>query len=292
MKRKKVRKRIIYGGRMIPNAGIRARYGRDIAGMIRKLSAETAKRIMGIYPAKSPVQDSAAEEENSLLEMLGREIENAVSAQIQALVDRMLHTQDRYTDSSVNAAVRPLGEAFSLGSRPAMTAERTRNIMAACRMENVALIKGLADSWYSKVREAVARAVMNGYARRALQDELAEIEGISVRRAYRIAKDQTHKAYNALAYQKMRDCGVTHWQWLHGGGTKTERRTHVRDVRFGGLNHAIFRVGEKAYDPEAWPIAQRDGGGFEGAEIEPGELPFCSCIRRPVLELGDEEDSA
>ena len=100
-------------------------------------------------------------------------------------------------------------------------------------------------------------------------------------RAARIAKDQTHKAYNALSLNEMKKEGVQYWQWIHGGGTKTVRATHIKEHSKGGLNHSIFKIGELAYDPQAEKIK----GVYRGRYIEPGELPFCSCFRRPVFKF-------
>jgi hypothetical protein len=179
-------------------------------------------------------------------------------------------------------AGRATGNAFNdlkaaLTIRPTITPELKQS-MQAIIAENVNLIKSIESRYFEQIRGAVNRAILNNGSYSELKAEISKYNGMNMRRAGLIARDQSHKAWTALSMQKMKDAGINGWEWVHGGGVKTPRETHIKTAKQGGINHTIHKTGEKAYDPQK---------GVERG-ILPGELPYCRCFARPVILIGDK----
>lgn len=284
---------LIYGKPLIPNAGIAAWYKAQLKGLVRYMTDKVSREVLKLYKdipnAVNYAQDddSLSSQERILLNALADEIEKLFKRKAAEIADRMISRQERYAKFSVKQSIGSLGEAFTLAagaSKTLNTWERlasVQEIIKAVRMENINLLRNLSNEYLMQIKGAVARSIINGQGQTFLKQEIAKFGGMTLRRAARIAKDQTHKAYNALSYNAMAESGIEYWQWVHGGGTKTVRETHIKEHDKGGLNHGVFKIGQKAYDPQAEKIK----GVYRGKYIEPGELPFCSCIRRPVFKF-------
>jgi SPP1 gp7 family putative phage head morphogenesis protein len=124
-------------------------------------------------------------------------------------------------------------------------------------VRNTSLIRDINE----QARGKVADAVLRGYQRRApmseITKEVREATNFARARARRVAGDQTVKLASALDRERQRQAGLDHWKWRHSG------KLHPR------LAH-VERDG-KLYTDKTAP------------EDEPGELPFCGCVRQAVL---------
>ena len=282
----KKKETLIYGKPLIPNAGIKVWYTAQIKGLVRYMADTVSREVLKKFKELMPQVVKAAQDEESissqeriLLNSLAEEIEKLFKFKAGQIADTMIKKQRKYAKFSVRQSI---GAAIGkdLGSY-IFGGPTEDDIEKAVKMENVNLIRNLSQEYLMRVKGAVARSIINGQGQNYLKQELNRFEDMSLKRAARIAKDQTHKAYNALSLNEMKKEGVQYWQWIHGGGTKTVRATHIKEHSKGGLNHGIFKIGELAYDPQAEKIK----GVYRGRYIEPGELPFCSCFRRPVFKF-------
>ena len=123
----------------------------------------------------------------------------------------------------------------------------------------------------------ISRAILGGQGVESITKHLEHYEGVTHRRAKNIARDQTHKTYEALSMRRAKTLGFTHFEWIHSGGSQQPRSYHMREHP-SGLNHGIFRIDHP-------PVIDPNTGtrGF------PGDLPNCHCTMRPVLKFEDEE---
>lgn len=276
---------------MRPNAGIQTWYIRELTKLVYRMCKTCEERILNlIRKQRSYSMDaSPASQRRILLNQLNKEFEEMFARKAKDLAESMLTRQNRYANSSVKASISAFAGQFGSASSqlqiPLYT-PRLREIIKTALYDNVNYIKSIQSEYFTQVAGAVSRAVLDDEGIGYLERELGKYKGITKRRARNIAIDQSHKAYEAISYQKMEDAGVEEWEWIHGGGTKTVRPNHIRDVKDGGLNHSIHKMGEKVWDKEAWKVR---GGGYRGAYIEPGQLPFCTCFRRPVIRLGADK---
>lgn len=278
-----VKQTILRGKSLRPNAGIKSWYIKQLRDLAYNMCQTVESRLIALIRGlRKYAQDaSPADERIALLESLQRQFEEEFANKARELAASMLNRQNRYATSSVQNSVKSFALQTSVAQNiavPAISAQ-TRNIINTAIFDNVNYIKSIQSQYFTQITGAVSRAVLDKEGLTYLAEQLSKYKGITKRRARNIAIDQTNKAYEALSFQKMKEAGIEKWEWVHGGGTKTVRKTHITDVKKGGLNHSIHKMGDKVWDPEA-------KGKGKGEYIEPGQLPFCSCFRRPVIVLG------
>ena len=156
-----------------------------------------------------------------------------------------------------------------------------RIIMKASVAENVSLIKSIPSKFFEQIEGVVYRAITGRLPIDSIRKELLKYGNITLRRAKLISDDQTTKAFNVLAVERMKQVGITKYQWLHTGRGKTHRPYHKRkwdgvsglkDGHPNGLNGFIF-------DMNKLPIIDEKTGERGIA----GQLPFCHCLIAPVV---------
>lgn len=140
-------------------------------------------------------------------------------------------------------------------------AEDERETIDLFLVRNTSLIRDINE----EARGRIADSVFRGFQRRATADEVAkeirEAASMARTRARRIAGDQTVKLASALDRERQRQAGLDHWKWRHSG------KLHPRPEH-------VARDG-KIYTDKTAP------------EDEPGELPYCGCVRQGVLVFAD-----
>lgn len=265
---------IIKGRPLPPPAGIAAWYKKEL----RRLTAEMLRSVSAKVEAafKSTASDSVAFDEDRqamlqrLLDRTEKEFARLFEQKALELSARMAAMEEAQAGRATSAAFNDLKAALTI--RPTITPELKQS-MQAIIAENVNLIKSIENRYFEQIRGAVNRAILNNGSYSQLKEEISKYNGQNMRRAGLIARDQSHKAWTALSMQKMKDAGINGWEWVHGGGVKTPRETHIKTAEQGGINHTIHKTGEKCYDPQK---------GVERG-ILPGELPYCRCFARPVI---------
>ena len=131
--------------------------------------------------------------------------------------------------------------------------------LAASLNWNKSLIRNVSD----QTRDRIANIVWSGWRARTPRNVIArqinEAVGLGVKRARRVAIDQTTKLSAALDTSRMLEAGLDEWIWRHSG------KAHPR------LDH-LARNG-KRYTYKTAP------------DDLPGELPFCGCKKQAYLDL-------
>lgn len=166
------------------------------------------------------------------------------------------------SDAALRAALRHAGFTVKFKmTRPMNDAYR------AVISENVGLIKSIPSELLTQVEGHVMRSVQAGRNLGTLAESLQEQFGVTRRRAAFIALDQNNKATAVLSRVRYQELGITEAIWLHSGGGKEPRPTHLR----AGRDRVRFDVAKGWFDPH------------ENKWIHPGELPRCRCVSRPVI---------
>lgn len=146
------------------------------------------------------------------------------------------------------------------------------NIKKTIITNNVELIKSIQQQYHREISQSIYDSIINGRP----QNELLEMIKVSgqktTRRARLIARDQVNKAHSVLYRQELKQNGIKKAKWIHVGGGKTDRKTHITKAP-KGLNGAIYDLTKGVYDPTVKKM------------IFPAELPFCRCVSVPIVEV-------
>ena len=166
-----------------------------------------------------------------------------------------------------DAALRKILRDGGFSVRFKLTAAE-RDVMRATVAQNVALITSIPAQYFGQVEQSVMRSVAAGRDLGGLAKELRDHYGVTKRRAAFIARSQNNLATAALTRSRQLEVGITQATWLHSGGGKEPRPTHVK----AGRDRQVYDVAKGWYDPH------------EKKHIWPGELPNCRCVCRPVVK--------
>lgn len=140
--------------------------------------------------------------------------------------------------------------------------EDVAETVEAVLRRNTSLIRDVAEQNRQRIAGAVFRGFQQRTPAREIAKEFREATSMARGRALRIASDQTTKLSSALDAERQRQAGLDHWKWRHSG------KLHPRPEH-------VARDG-KIYTDKTAP------------EDEPGELPYCGCVRQGVLVFADE----
>lgn len=161
-------------------------------------------------------------------------------------------------------------KAFTLNTRA--YSEVAETIKQTTITNNVELIKSIHQQYHREVSQALYDSIINGKPTKSIVELLKQAGAKTKRRARLIARDQVHKIHETLHLQELKQVGVTKAKWIHLGGGKTDRKTHVTRAP-EGLNGGIFDISKGIYDPAV------------NKYIKPAELPFCRCTAVAVVEI-------
>jgi SPP1 gp7 family putative phage head morphogenesis protein len=154
---------------------------------------------------------------------------------------------------------------------------RVAQMVDAGAAESAGLISSIPSKYLQQVQGDVMRSITSGNGLQDLVPALQERNVKTLNWAANVAKDQTRKVYNNINKARMQDAGVNKFEWIHSGGSNKPRKYHL-DHAPAGLNGGIFDFN----DP---PIIDEN----TGERGIPGQLPYCGCTMRPIIDLSNED---
>jgi len=230
------------------------------------MAASVAYWLTASYRANEPeiAQDGLA----------SNELRDAIRKLVKRWQDRFDEGSDRlaeYFSQSVSkrsdAALKKILKDAGFSVEFKMTRAQ-RDVLNATVNENVALIKSIPAQYLTQVEGIVMRGVSTGRDLAQITKDLQEQHGVTRRRAAFIARDQSNKATASLSRARMVEIGVEEAIWVHSGGGKHPRPSHLK----AGRDRVRYDVKEGWLDPAV------------GKHILPGELINCRCIGRAVIK--------
>ena len=147
------------------------------------------------------------------------------------------------------------------------TTRAVNDVLQATIHENVSLIRSIAQQHLTQVEGMVMRSVQRGRDLGQLATDLEQQLDVSKRRATLIARDQNNKATAVIQRTRQAELGITEAVWLHSGGGKEPRPSHVK----AGRDRVKYDIRVGWWDPD------------DGAYILPGQLINCRCVALPVV---------
>lgn len=249
-----------------PNAGVEVRYRKRLLRLVDEMARSVLYWTKAAYRANEPrvLADDAdpADVLRRTLADLANQWQDRFDEAAKDMADYFAKSAHERSDGALKAALRKAG--FTVEFRP--TAAQ-RDILKATVQANVSLIKSIPEQYLAQVQGSVMRAVQVGGDLGALVEELQKHHGVTRRRASFIARDQNAKANAAMTRNRQTEVGITEAIWVHSGGGKHPRASHLK----AGRDRIRFDLREGWYDPDA------------EMHVLPGELPNCRCVARPII---------
>lgn len=286
-----VQKQPFKGAVLRPHAGTELAFQKAWRDLVDEMTSTTKRELQALF--KSPeatslearvlreLQDAPAIVMDALnLPDLAERLMQRLTLQFTTLFDRaaevmatrMVNATLADSKAGVERSLRGLSQTVTLQMTPAV-----ETMAAASVAESVSLIKRVPADYLPKIQGDVMRSITNG---NGLQDLIPALDKANVKVknwSNNVALDQTRKAYNNINKARMQGVGIKKFEWIHGGGSNKPRKYHL-DSWPAGLNGGIFRFD----DP---PVIDEN----TGERGTPGQLPYCGCTMRPVIEFDDED---
>lgn len=249
-----------------PNIGIEAEYRRKLTALIDEMDRSLRYWLEAAYKANEPLiaQDELpAVALRKALRQLSARWRKRFDEMAPKLAEWFAQSAAQRSDATLKRILRDGGISvrFQMG-------RAARDILEATVNQNVALIKSIPQQYFTQVEGAVMRSVTQGRDLASLSKELQEHFGVTKRRAAFIARDQNNKATASITRARQIEMGLTEAIWVHSGGGKHPRPTHVK----AGRDRVRYDVRKGWYDPA---VKRR---------IFPGEEPNCRCVSRSVIK--------
>jgi uncharacterized protein with gpF-like domain len=248
-----------------PALALEVEYRRKLLKLIDAMQRSTAHWVAAAYRADPPhiAQDELPA---SVLSQRVRQL----SSQWRRRFDELAMDLAKFfaraiaqrSDVALRRSLEKGGMAVKFTMTPAM-----RDVYRAVVNENVSLIRSIPAQYFTQIEGIVARSVATGRDLRQLSDDLQAQFGVTKRRAHLIARDQNNKASGSLQRARQLELGITQAVWLHSGGGKEPRPSHLK----AGRDKVVFDLATGWFDPD------------EKKHILPGQLINCRCVSRPVV---------
>jgi len=258
-----------------------AEYQQAVVRTFELMRTEVTQSLSDLFQhADSPVLDgttldaSVVNAAAGLLRKLRRRFQGIFDQMSDKATARMIERTTGSAGAAVKRSLEEIGEGISLNLN--MQSATVKETIRAGSHEAAGLIKRVPSKFLDAIGDDVMRSISSGRGLADLQPALEE-HGVKVRNwAKNVALDQTRKVYNNVAREGFKSAGIRKFEWVHSGGSNDPREYHMLDWP-AGLNGGIFDID----DP---PVIDKRTGerGF------PGQLPYCRCTMRPIVDFGDE----
>jgi uncharacterized protein with gpF-like domain len=252
-----------------PSAALRIAYQRQLEQMIDEMHRSFVYWLRATYRSRESeiVQDSSpAGDLAAQLRRRATQWRKMFADRAPDLARWFISKVDRHaTNATKQAAVALTGMSVSVKDTLV-----TNTVMQASIQENVSLIRSIQSEYATEVEGLVMRSVTAGRDLSYLTDQLQERYGVTRRRAKSIAGGQNNKATAQMARARQLSIGVKKARWLHVGGGKNPRHSHVE------ANGKVFDLSK--------------GLKIDGEYIFPGEKINCGCVGAPIIPGVDDED--
>lgn len=253
-----------------PNAGMRARYDATLRKWIAAMCKSVEYWLLATYKANPP----------EVIAMDARLPARALKAALKKLSDRWIGNFDKlapelargvadgslkHGDAAMMALLRKRGFTVRFQMPKAMA-----DILAATIEENQTLIKDIPRKYFVGINSALTEAITNGFDQSVIFNKMREVEGVTVRRAATISRDQINKANAVITRVRQQSLGMTQARWRHSGAGQHPRPSHVK------ANGTVYNIAE--------------GCKIDGEFIWPGQLINCRCTAEAIIPGFDDTD--
>lgn len=269
--------RQLRGSKLNTPAPVQQRYTKELGAMVAQMTAQVSREVRKLFEtpeatAYFATDASIGSGSRILMNQLSAKFNALFARKAKGLATRMVKQIDKAATAGTHSSLQKLSGGMSL--RTSIVTPDMVDTFKAIVSENVGLIKSIAQTYLTQVQQAVARSIASGNGLQDLVPALEKYEGMTHRRAHNIALDQTRKAYNNVARDKMQALGVESYMWNHSGGSNQPREDHIE------MDGNVYRFDD--------PPVIDERTGERGI---PGQAPNCRCTMTPIFAFDEPEEA-
>lgn len=258
---------------ILPNAGLRAKYTKQLDNLIQTMTRGMAPVVKEVYKNATERLNSGMTEDASIEDEIAAELRSHLKIWEKYFSARALKISNWFaneTDYATSRVLKNRLEAAGFGVNMKDTAA-VKRVLSNIRKTQIEKIKWLPKQSIERMTKIVTRSVMSGRDMSYMTKALTENFQMDRRSASNLSRDQNNKATQAILDQRCAQLNIKRGIWQHVPGVWSSRPTHVE------MNNQEFEIEVGIYDPAV------------GRKVKPGELAYCQCGYRIVLpDLGDD----
>lgn len=130
------------------------------------------------------------------------------------------------SDNQVKSTLKDISKDYAFKPLDLKQGAALFDSFQAATAQSASLFKTIPDRFHGKVQNAVLQSIVEGKGLQDLKPFFKKFATSERNYAHNRAMDQTRKAFNSLSLQRMKDAGITRFEWLHTGGGKEPRKLH------------------------------------------------------------------
>jgi uncharacterized protein with gpF-like domain len=266
------RPNVIYGNPLQVADVIARDFQNPILKLLTALAKDIRREVTAIFAIPS-ANDAAMDENpssqarirfNSLMDKYDAKFADVAKKSTARMIDRVAKNSKAQMDLSL----RDMIPDFSIKAES--ISDRLKEIMVASANEAAGLIKLIPQKYIQQVAGEVYRSLASGKGLQDLIPFLTEKYEGNWKWARNVALDQTRKSFSNMTAARAGAVGLDEYEWIHVGGSTHPRKLHL------DMAGKHFKLS----DP---PVI----GNMYGSEVrgKPGDLPFCRCKMRFVINF-------
>ncbi len=250
-----------------PNVGLEAEFRQVLVGLVQAMHDSVTYWLSAAYKRNEPAvaQLAADEQPAAALKKAVRNLRRRWTKNWNDAAPKLAKwfatAVNKRSDKVLAKILKDAGIAVDFKMSAAM-----RDVVGGSVNQGVALIKSIPQQYLAQVEVLVMQSVTAGRDLAPLAKQLQKQFGVTKRRAALIARDQNNKATAAMTRARQLELGITQAVWMHSGGGREPRPTHVAN------SGKPYDVTKGWLDPA------------EGRYIFPGELINCRCVAKAVVQ--------
>lgn len=265
----------LVGSALRPNASIASDYAQTTINQIDLMSRDVHRELRKLFKDNQfgfGMDASISSQARILMNALLAKWSKRFAKIAKTSTDRMIERTIRNSAVTLGLSLREASEDFKIDT--SFRNEQINDVIKASTQEAANLIKLIPQKYLAEVQGQVMRSITTGKGMKDLVPFLTQKYEGNIRHARNVALDQTRKSYQSINAARMQSLGIKRFIWVHTGGSKEPRQNHIR-------------MSGKEYSFDNPPII----GVMYGEEVRgmPGDLPYCRCICKPVINF-DLED--
>lgn len=272
------REATLKGDPLRPNEKSMSREVDKVEGMLNLMARDVSSEVMKMFNSdlakESVAMDASISSQAAMLmNALSRKWEKRFNEFAKEFSSGMVNRQMKNTAGDLKSSLEKISGGLSINT--STVSQRTKDIARASIDQSTSLITSIQSNYMAEIREGIMRSIVDSsqnYSnlKESVQSVLTGRYKAQKNKAKNVVLDQTRKVYQGISDSRMRDAGITTYEWVHTGGSKQPRNYH-RDV----LNGNIYDLN----DPPVIDLKTGERG-------QPGFAINCKCIKRPVVRFG------
>lgn len=243
--------------RVYPNKGVEAEYRKKLGKLVDGMSKSVMYWLLADWGGRT------AREMSVILRKKIKQWDKVFGKEAEKVAEWFVRSVKKHTEFGMKSAFRE--ERYKLKNGV------PKNVELGVEIENKSLIKSIPEKYFTGIETVAMMALLYGWSKDILADEIQKRYRITIRRTKLIAADQTHKTTELFKRAICQEAGIRYGRWVYTWRSEKPRESHVE------MNGALFDLSKGCYDY------------YENEYIFPAQKINCKCDFKPVIfEMGDD----